>query len=200
MKHAKKAVAGATAALVIAAVIPFTKGWEGTDLVAKRDMIGTGNPITYCSGLTAHDGKVKVGQRFTQQQCDKLLRPAMLPYWNEIVPCIHVALPVKTAASLLDAAFNAGSPAVCHSPMLVKMNAGDLKGGCAAFPNWYTTTKNHGIRKVVPGLINRRKGDYRLGEKGLCLQGVKDGIEKPPARKRWWTDPPSWASLLNILG
>jgi lysozyme len=40
--------------------------WEGMDKVAKRDMIGTGHPVTYCYGQTDEFGKVKVGTRFTK--------------------------------------------------------------------------------------------------------------------------------------
>lgn len=170
MKTSQKV--GAVGCGAIAVCMTFTPIWEGTDLVAKRDMIGTGNPITYCNGLTSADGAVKVGQHFTSEQCKTLLSKAMPKYWSGIEPCIKAALPVKAAASLLDAAINAGPTAVCHSPMLAKMNAGDIKGGCNAFDGWYITTKNHGVRSVVKGLVHRRSGDSRKGEKQLCLEGV----------------------------
>lgn len=185
MSTAKK---GSFAAAVISAAVVFTPVWEGEDHVAKRDMIGTGNPITYCNGLTSHDGKVSIDQKFTHEQCQALLRPALAKYWKNIEPCIKVVLPVKTAASLLDAGFNAGETAVCRSPMLAKMNAGDLKGGCEAFSNWYITTKNQGVRKVIPGLVNRRggnKSDPRKDERELCLEGVRDGVPKPPSVSLW---------------
>lgn len=169
MKTVHKAGIGAGAILVC---LTFTPMWEGTDLVAKRDMIGTGNPITYCNGLTAVDGSVRVGEKFTSAQCRALLNKALPKYWNGIEPCIHVDIPVKTAAALLDAAFNAGPAAVCRSPMLERINAGDIFGGCDAFAGWYV----HASGRVVPGLINRRKGDNREGERGLCLEGAN---EKP---------------------
>lgn len=170
----------------IAVCVGFTPIWEGMDLVAKRDMIGTGNPITYCNGLTSADGAVKVGQRFTPDQCKTLLAKAMPKYWDGISPCIHVDLPVQTSAALLDAAFNAGPAAVCNSPMLAKMNAGDIKGGCEAFANWYVTTKNNGVRRVVPGLVNRRGGnpkETRKTEKDLCLEGLSN---PPMPQTNWW--------------
>jgi lysozyme len=166
-----------SAAGVIAAAVAFTPTWEGMDSVAKRDMIGTGHPITYCNGLTSVDGSVKVGQRFTKAQCDEKLAEALPKYLAQIEPCIHRQLPDKTAAALLDGAFNAGPGAVCRSPMLAKMNAGDLRGGCNAFEGWYI--RSDGV--VRPGLIDRRDGedhgDHRLSEKGLCLQGLKDGTK-----------------------
>jgi lysozyme len=168
MKAAHKVGAGA-----IAICMTFTAAWEGLDLVAKRDAVGTGSPITYCHGMTSADGKVRIGQRFTPDQCQVLLGKALQKYWSGIEPCIKVDLPVNTSAALLDAALNAGSAAVCRSPMLAKMNKGDIAGGCAAFHNWYVTTKPTGRpRRLVPGLVNRRDGDYREGERQLCLKGV----------------------------
>src|SRR5580658_6271700 len=99
MKHAKKAIAGA---VIIAAVVPFLKMWEGTDLVAKRDMIGTGHPLTYCHGSTSVDGAVKAGQRFTPAQCDTILAKSIVKYLTPLQACVKNA-PGKTMAALLDA-------------------------------------------------------------------------------------------------
>lgn len=180
MKTSHKA--GATGAGAIAICLTFTPIWEGMDLVAKRDMIGTGNPITYCNGMTSVDGTVMVGQRFTPEQCRALLAKALPKYWDPLEPCIKVDIPVQTAASLLDASLNAGPAAVCKSPMLAKINSGDIRGGCEAFSNWYITTKNHGARSVIPGLVNRRGGnpnEHRKTEKALCLEGLTN----PPTPK-----------------
>lgn len=186
---------GAGAAAVIAAAVAFTPGWEGMDKVAKRDMIGTGHPITYCNGLTSRDGSVKVGHEFTKKECDELLAAALPKYLAKIDGCIKVDLPVKTKASLLDASFNAGPDAVCRSPMVAKMNAGDLRGGCDAFKGWYVRSDGQ-VRK---GLIARRSGigDGRKSERDLCLEGLKEWADipsvvptKPPAKTRpkWLTD------------
>lgn len=172
----KKTVGTISGAGAIAVCVGFTPIWEGMDSVAKRDRIGTGHPITYCNGLTSVDGKVKVGQRFTKAQCDKALAEALPRYWAKIEPCIEVNLPDKVGGSLLDASFNAGPGAVCRSPMLAKMNAGNLRAGCNAFAGWYVRSDG----QVRTGLINRRNGedhgDKRKSEKGLCLEGVASGI------------------------
>lgn len=161
-------------AAVVACCVAFTPIWEGVDLVAKKDAIGTGHPITYCNGQTDEFGKVKEGQRFTPAQCHKLLAKSLPKYLAQLEPCIKVDLPVATKGALLDAAYNAGPGAVCKSPMLAKMNAGDIRGGCEAFDGWYIRSDG----KVRKGLINRRSGDKtRKGEKQLCLEGLN---EKPP--------------------
>jgi lysozyme len=177
-KWAKTAAATGSAGVIAAAVV-FTPTWEGMDSVAKPDMIGTGHPMTYCYGQTDEFGKVKAGTRFTKQQCDELLAKSLPKYLNKIEPCIKVPLPDKTKASLLDAAYNAGPAAVCRSPMVAKMNAGDLRGGCRAFDGWYVRSDG----KVRRGLVARRSGDSRKGEKQLCLEGLEEGVAPIPKAK-----------------
>ncbi len=168
---------------VIAAAVVFLPSWEGTDHVAKRDMIGTGHPITYCHGQTDEFGKVKVGQHFTDEECNQLLALSLPKYLAPLQKCVTAELPDKTMASLLDAAYNAGPAAVCRSPMVAKMNAGDIKGGCNAFRGWYVRSDGQ-TRK---GLVARRSGigDGRKSERDLCLEGLSDPDVAPvhPAMK-----------------
>src|ERR1700761_2104967 len=106
MKPTKKVVASVAAAgfaaSVIAATVPFLKSWEGTDLVAVRDPIGTGHPLTYCNGLTSTDGSVKLGQRFTPAQCDAKLAVSLPKYLAPLQACVKVKAPIKVMAALLD--------------------------------------------------------------------------------------------------
>lgn len=164
----KRTKAGIGGAAVIALCVPFLTYWEGTDLVAKRDAIGTGHPITYCHGQTDEFGKVKAGDRFTPAQCDALLAKSLPKYLAPLQACIKVAIPDKAMGAALDAAYNAGDAAVCHSPMVAKFNAGDIKGGCEAFAGWYVRAAGN----VVRGLVRRREA-----ERKLCLEGVNE----PPA-------------------
>jgi lysozyme len=180
-KKAKTAVAVGGAAAIIAAVVPFVTRWEGTDRVAKRDMIGTGHPLTWCHGATSADDKaVRAGQRFTPAQCDTQLAKDLPKYLTPLQVCIHAVLPVKTMGALLDAAYNAGPTAVCKSPMVAHMNAGNLSAGCAAFTGWYVRASG----RVVQGLINRR-----ADEKKFCLAGVAEGLPKAAPTSKphpWW--------------
>jgi lysozyme len=182
MKTSHKVAAGGAG--VIACCVAFTPLWEGMDTVARPDMIGTGHPMTYCYGQTDEFGKVKAGTRFTKKECDDLLAKSLPKYLAQIEPCIHVPLPDKTKASLLDAAYNAGPKAVCRSPMLKLMNEGKLREGCNAFAGWYV----HSDGQVRRGLVARRGGDSRKGEKQLCLEGVAEGIAPPPkpVKKSIW--------------
>jgi lysozyme len=173
-KWAKTAAATGSAG-VIAATVVFLPQWEGMDSVAKRDMIGTGHPVTYCYGQTDEFGQVRVGTRFTKQECDQKLAESLPRYLAKIEPCIKVPLPGKTKAALLDAAYNAGPGAVCKSPMVRLMNAGKIKEGCNAFAGWYVRSDG----KVRRGLVARRGGDSRKGEKQLCLEGIQEALNDP---------------------
>jgi lysozyme len=183
-KSAGSLAGGAAGAGCIAACVAFLPGWEGTDYVAKRDAIGTGHPITYCHGQTDEFGKVKVGTRFTKEQCDEMLAASLPKYLAPLQKCVKVAVPDKSMAALLDAAYNAGPAAVCGtetkkpgdkgykpmSPMVHLMNAGDIRGGCNAFAGWYVRSDGQ-VRK---GLVARRSGigDGRKSERDLCLEGL----------------------------
>ena len=179
MKSAHKV--GITGVGAVAIALAFTPGWEGLWTTAQVDTIGTGHPVSYCYGQTTENGSVKAGQKFTPEQCKDLLAKSLPKYLAQINPCIKVAIPDKTRAALLDAAYNAGSAAVCKSPMVARMNAGDLRGGCEAFDGWYVRASG----RVVKGLIARRSGDTRKGEKELCLEGLETSA------------PPFWAQIYS---
>jgi lysozyme len=119
-----------------------------------------------------------------------LLAKSLPKYLTPLQKCVTVELPVKTMAALLDASYNAGPAAVCRSPMVKKMNAGDIKGGCNAFEGWYVRSDG----QVRRGLVARRSGlagDKRVNEKQLCLQGWVEGVEKPK--------PPTFMEKLKLI-
>lgn len=196
---------GTGGAAVIAATVAFLPAWEGTDHIAKYDRIGTGHPLTWCHGQTSFDDPtVKPGQRFTDKECDAQLAEALPRYLNQIGPCIHRPAPIKVVSAVLDSAWNAGGARVCKSPMVARINAGDMRGACNAFDGWII--RSAGV--VRPGLIDRRAGelhgDHRKSERALCLEGVNDpkselyfyssqvvrtnavAPEPPKPAKHWW--------------
>lgn len=174
----RKLTAG-TMAAVVSVMTGFTPIWEGMDVVAKRDMIGTGHPVTYCYGQTDEFGKVAVGTRFTKKQCDELLAKSLPKYIDGIANCITAEeLPAKVWASVADFAYNAGVRRACQSPMVAKINKGDLVGACNAFDGYIV----RGDGRVHRGLILRRAGekygDKRKSERALCLEGVQEAKVK----------------------
>ena len=156
MKTSSKVAASAA---VITLACSFIQPWEGLWLVAKVDKIGTGRPVTVCYGET--EG-VKLGQRFTKQQCDEMLAKKLPRYAAEIAPCIKVPISEKTRAALISFAYNVGSAGACRSTAFKRLNAGNTRGACDALMMW-----NKAGGRVVKGLTNRR-----AEERSLCLQGV----------------------------
>ncbi len=182
-----KKLPAVTAAAVIAATTAFLPAWEGMDVVAKRDMIGTGHPMTYCYGQTDEFGKVAAGTRFTKKQCDEFLAKSLPKYLDPIVACVKPdELPVKVWASLTDAAYNAGPAAVCRSPMVAKINKGDIVGGCNAFDGWYTRSAGQVRRGLVARRAGEKHGDSRKSERALCLEGIQDSKTKQSLFAKVW--------------
>lgn len=190
MATKKQNAAAVASGAVLATLVVFTPGWEGTDYVAKPDAVGTGHPITWCHGQTNADRdaahQVQSGQQFTKQECDAELAKSLPAYLNPVAKCLKAGVPVKSMASIVDAAYNAGPARVCSSPMLRHFNDGDIKAGCDAFDGWIV----RGNGNVLPGLIARRAGekhgDKRKSERALCLEGLKEETDVSK-----WFYPPS---------
>ncbi len=159
MKTYHKITVASAAALTLACA--YVKPWEGLWLTARVDTIGTGRPVTACYGET--EGGLRVGDRFTKQECDELLTVKLKRYDAEIGHCIHVDLPDYTRAALVSFAYNVGSAGACRSGAVRLMNQGKIAQGCNALMQW---TRAQG--RVVRGLVNRREK-----ERALCLAGLQ---------------------------
>lgn len=170
VKKTATAVTAGVFAAGLAAAIPEVKKHEGVWLTARVDTVGTGRPVTWCYGET--EGPVKVGQRFTQKQCDDMLAKKLVRYANSAAACIFVPISAKIFAAFIDFNYNLGEYRFCHSGVTAKLNAGDLPGACDALRP-YVNAQGHFLR----GLYNRR-----VDEIALCHEGVAD---MKPA-KSWW--------------
>lgn len=164
-RHTVVTIASAAA---IAAALPAVKAYEGLWLVAKVDTIGTGRPVTACYGETEN---VRLGERFTKQECDDLLTVKLKRYDAEIGRCIHVDLPDRTRAAMVSFSYNVGSAGACRSSTIRLMNEGKIRQGCEALMQW-TRAQGH----VVQGLVNRR-----AKERALCLAGLNDMRRQDPS-------------------
>lgn len=171
MSARKTAITVASAA-AIAMVLPAVKKSEGYWPTVKVDRVGTGRP---CTGGYGETEDVKCGETHTEAYWSARLEKRMREYDARIGECIHVDAPDSVRATMLTTSYNAGTGAVCKSPMVARINAGDFRGACAAlltskivdgkrvYTGWYIRAR--GV--VVPGLINRRRDDQRM-----CFAGV----------------------------
>jgi lysozyme len=125
---------------------------------------------TYCMGETTH-----VQERlYSKAECQVLLQNRMArdyaPALERCDPALLNERRVKIFAAFLDAAYNAGTAAVCKSRMSRALRAGfDLRYVCNLFDGWYTTALNRrtGQRIQLRGLELRRQREMKL-----CLEGA----------------------------
>jgi len=147
-----------TSALACTLAVPVVSQFEGQWLVAKPDRLAYNIP-TVCFGET--EG-VKVGDRYTPQQCADMLRKKLPRYDNELMACVFVPISAKTEASFISFSYNIGTHGFCHSGTARHLNAGDYRGACDAMLAW-----DRAGGRVVQGLENRR-----AKERKLCLEGL----------------------------
>lgn len=152
-----------TAGFVAAAT--FIAGWEGKRLTAVHEHIDPPGIITVCQGITNYDKPdLKVGDRFTDQQCRDMFAAALVKYDNNMMKCIHVPLSQNTRVAMLSFNYNVGQGNFCKSSVVRKINAGDLNGGCDALMLFVNANG-----KRIQGLANRR-----AAERKLCKQPDTD--------------------------
>lgn len=154
------ALAG-VAVLAIAIATHFVPAQEGTNTVGYADPLAHGLP-TACAGLTGPG--IRVGQHYTQAQCDALLASRLQVHATGIIACLHPPGPVgpNTVAAMISLSYNIGSRAFCGSSVVRLANAGRYAAACDAFALW-----NRASGRVVRGLTNRR-----ARERTLCLSGL----------------------------
>lgn len=119
------AAAGATVALAIAMITAF----EGFAPVGHHDKIDPPGVNTVCYG---HIEGVKIGDRYTKEQCMELLKKDLPRYEKMVKAAIHVPLPPHRYAAILSFTYNVGGGALKKSSVARHLNAGNVKAGCDA--------------------------------------------------------------------
>lgn len=159
----KKTLAGVVGAAAAALLFSMVPKFEGEMLVAGPDPIGI---ITGCFGDTKD---VKLGQRFTHDQCIARLEQRLIEHAEPVLKCTP-GLKGHTyqLAAAVSFAYNVGAGAYCGSTTAKRFNAGDWKGACRAMnesdagkPQWV-----YGGGRVLPGLVERREFERALCERG----------------------------------
>lgn len=152
---------GRVIAGVAASGIALVAYYEGYRPQAYVDPVGI---VTVCYGHTA---TAQLGQKFTKEQCDALLRKDLQAAEAAVQSSVKVALSQTQYDALVSFTFNVGSGNLRSSTLLRRLNAGDYCLAAREFPRW-----NRAKGKVLPGLTKRR-----LAEQALFLEGVSCGIQ-----------------------
>lgn len=168
-RASKSGVTAAVFAAGLALATPMVAKHEGVWLIAKPDTLAHGIP-TVCFGET--EG-VRVGDRYTERQCEDMLSKKLVRYAKSAAECIYVPVSAKMFSTFIDLNYNIGEAAFCRSSAARLINALDYAGGCEAMRVW--TNAGGQFRQ---GLLNRR-----LDEIAICREGIKDigKLEAGPA-------------------
>ncbi|HEP0361872.1 TPA: lysozyme, partial [Klebsiella pneumoniae subsp. pneumoniae] len=104
---------------------------------------------------------IRHGHRYTDRECDSLLKADLQKVASAIDPLIKVRIPDPTRAALYSFTYNVGSGAFASSTLLKKLNAGDVPGACKELQRW-----TYAGGKQWKGLITRREIEREVCEWG----------------------------------
>ena len=180
---------GGWVAVTVACLVTF----EGLTNVHGGMSVGTHQSFdpkgvnTVCYG---HIEDVKIGDKYTKIQCQKMLANDLPRYEAQLERCITVPMPGYRHAGILSFTYNVGGgvpaknghPAhggLCGSSVAKYINAGQWEKGCDALLLY-----DKAAGRVLPGLVARRKAErkmcYNLDEPPLpneevLAEGRKNG-------------------------
>lgn len=144
---------------------------EGLVLGTYKDPVGI---VTSCFGHTGPE--LKMGQKFTEEQCIKQLGDDLVKHDRELSKIVKV--PYKSDyqhAALLSFSYNVGIANVRSSTLLKKLNVYDYDGACYELTKWVFATQN-GVKVKLKGLVTRRTNEYKYCMDMIPLE-VKSIVE-----------------------
>ena len=149
------AAAGATGAgaLIVSMLVAF----EGFAPVGHHDKIDPPGVNTVCYG---HIEGVKIGDRYTKEQCIELLKKDIPRYEAMVKSVIKVPMPPHRYAAIVSFTYNVGVGNLRKSSVARHLNAGRVKQACDALLLY-----NRANGKVIRGLQIRR-----AKERADCLR------------------------------
>ena len=148
----------------MALAVPLVAKWEGLRTTAYLDRIASPPVWTVCYGET--EG-VQPREARTEAECREGLRQGLVRYRAGL----HRSFSPETRqsrltphrdAALTSFAWNVGIGGAGKSTATKRLNAGNIKGACAALTWW-----NKAGGRVVLGLVNRRTEEH-----AYCMVGV----------------------------
>ena len=151
----KTVVVGGGLAIVLALAMPVVKYFEGKSNDSYYDNLPSVALVTACYGHT--DKGLKIGERFTDAQCDDFLIKDLITANKGVDTCIKVPLSDNQRAALISFTFNVGQGKLCKSTLAKKANAG--QPFCSELSKWV-----YAGGKVRNGLVKRRAAERAMCE------------------------------------
>lgn len=197
MATTKQKVAGGAGALTagtIALSVAMFNHWEGRNYTAVHLPFDPPHVVTVCGGVTNYDlPDLKVGMKFTEAQCSKLIAGLIPKYAAPVMKCVpnFLTFPEPRQAAVISFVINLGPGKVCGTSIGKDLSAGRITKACNSMAQYVNANG-----KRLQGLANRRE-DPVWGEKPWCLadvtpkaaKGVLGAIPKTeaaPVGKPWW--------------
>ena len=137
----------------------FLAKHEGLVLGTYVDPVGI---ITSCYGHV--DKSLKLGQKFTEDQCLETLSKDLSKHNTQMMSVIRVPLSEQEHAAYLSFHYNVGTGNFKSSTLLKKLNMGERVEACNQLTRWV-----YAKGRKLQGLVNRR-----ADEKALCLSGINN--------------------------
>ncbi len=165
-KAVKGGAAGA-AAIAIVLTAQMYDHWEGRNYTVVQNSFDPRGVYTVCGGITNYDiPELKLGQKFTESECLKLIERAVVRYRAPLIKCLSgfESYPPHRQAALGSFAINLGPSRVCNSSIGRDLNAGLVSSACNAMRN-YVLAKGKRLRALVD-----RRNDPVWGEAPWCLR------------------------------
>lgn len=152
--NTRKSLVGLVGAASAALLLSIVPKFEGRVLVAAPDPVGI---VTACMGDTKD---VKLGQRFTPQECEQRLEVRLAEHAQDVDRCTPLAaMTWNQRVAFIAFAYNVGAKQYCSSTMVTKIRVGDYAGACAELSRW-----TYAGGRQLPGLVKRRASERAICE------------------------------------
>jgi lysozyme len=165
LKMGRKTAGLSAAGAALAALL--VGHWEGMSTVAEHLPFDPPGVVTVCGGITNYDWPwLKVGMKFSEEDCHKALAEAAERYADKVVKCVPSlpTMPPHRQAALASFAVNLGPGKICDTSIGRDLNAGRVKEACDAMVKYVNANG-----KFLQGLYNRRT-NAMWGERPWCLR------------------------------
>ena len=134
--------------------IDLIKSFEGCKLTAYKCSAGV-NTIGFGNTYYKNGNKVKIGDKITQDEANKLFLDLLPKYEKTVLDAIKVPLTQNQFDALVSFCWNCGSSKTLFKMVNEKFSEMNIVG-------FWTSHYIMGGGKVLPGLVRRRKAESVL--------------------------------------
>ena len=134
--------------------IDLIKSFEGCKLTAYKCSAGV-NTIGFGNTYYTNGNKVKIGDKITQDEANKLFLDLLPKYEKTVLDAIKVSLNQNQFDALVSFCWNCGSSKTLFKMINEKFSEMNIV-------NWWCTHYILGGGKVLNGLVRRRKAEATL--------------------------------------